>query len=248
MARKLLAPIVFAATLAAVLHGPASAQSLDIRNATPLQSGENHGTVDSMVGPQYWLINCHKGAVHISLRFTSMGLFGNPTTATIQEVLHEANGKVLASRVVTSPGQMVENDWPGTCASKSVMIVELRPPGNTLVRTGGDYSLTVDGDGVDYASGGGAAAGGRDRIVGTYAVMVCAPDWDCQSSLSIHFSPDGSVSLTDGHSGKWVAFDADAGIYTVVVGPDRMSLKLVPGRGLFGTNDLSVPVFQAIRP
>jgi hypothetical protein len=247
MLRNILAPLAFAIALAAA--GAAEAQSLDIRNATPLAPGENHGTVDSMVGAQYWLINCHKGAVHISLRFTSMGLFGNPTTATIQEVLHQANGKVLASRVVTSPGQMVENDWPGTCASKSVMIVELRPPANTLVRTGGDYSLTVDGDGVDYASGGsGPAAGGRDRIVGTYAVMVCQPDWDCQSSLSIHFAPGGTVALTDGHSGTWTVFDPDAGIYTVVVGPDRLSLKLVPGRGLFGTNDLSVPVFQAVRP
>jgi hypothetical protein len=33
----------------------------------------------------------------------------------------------------------------------------------------------------------------------------------------------------------------------VVIGGDRWSLKLVPGRGLFGTNDLSVPIFQAVR-
>jgi hypothetical protein len=244
--RKNLTRIIFTAIFAAAIHGPAVAQSLDIHNATPLSPGENHGTVDSMVGSQYWLISCHKGAVHISLRFNSMGLFGNPTTATIQEVLHSGNGKVLASRVITSPGEMVQNDWPGTCSSKSTMIVELRPPGSTLVRTGGDYSLTVDGDGVDYASGG--ASSGPDRIIGTYAVMVCAPDWDCQNSLAVHFSADGSVRLTDGHSGNWTAFDPDAGIYSIAIGPDRFSMKLVPGRGLFNTSDLSVPVFQAVRP
>jgi len=246
MLTRFFAPLIALAAFGALFQAPASAQSLDIRNATPLVAGENHGTVDSMVGSQYWLIRCHKGAVHISLRFTSMGLFGNATAATIQEVLHQGNGKVLASRVVTSPGQMVQNDWPGTCDSKSTMIVELRPPANTLVRRGGDFSLTVDGDGVDYAGGG--AAAGPDRIVGTYAVMVCAPDFDCQNSLAAHFAADGSVRLTDGHTGTWVVFDPDSLIYTVVIGHDRYSLKLVPGRGLFGTNDLSVPIFQAVRP
>lgn len=239
------------ATASAIFATAASAQSLDSRNPMPLQAGENHGTVDSMVGAQYWLINCHKGPVHISLRFNSMGLFGNPTTATIQEVLHEANGKQLGARVITSSGQMVENDWPGSCSGRSTMTIELRPPGNSLVRTGGDYSLTVDGAGVDYGSaagGGMMAANATDRIVGTYAVMVCSPDWDCQPSLSVHFSPDGRVTLTDGHSGSWSVFDPDAHIYNVVVGPDRLTLKLVPGRGLFGTNDLQVVVFQAVRP
>ena len=251
MLGKNIVRIILAAMFAVAIHGPAAAQSLDIRNPTPLSPGQNHGTVDSMVGAQYWLIRCHKGPVHISLQFTSMGLFGNPTPSTIQEVLHSDNGKVLASRVVTSLGQTVQNDWPGTCGSKSTMIVELRPSGSNLVRSGGDYSLTVDGDGVDYASGGGSSGngnGGPDRIVGTYAVMVCAPDWDCQNSLAIHFSADGSVRLTDGHSGNWTVFDPDAGIYSVVIGANRFSMKLVPGRGLFNTSDLSVPVFQAVRP
>jgi len=143
----------------------------------------------------------------------------------------------------------VQNDWPGTCAKKSTMIIELRPPGNSLVRTGGDYSLTVNGDGVDYASGAAAgAAAGPDRIIGTYSVMVCAPDFDCQNSLAAHFAANGSVRLTDGHTGTWSVFDPDGLIYSVVIGRDRYSLKLIPGRGLAGTNDLSVLIFQAVRP
>ncbi|MGA3213235.1 MAG: hypothetical protein ABSD20_18175, partial [Terriglobales bacterium] len=82
---------------------------------------------------------------------------------------------------------------------------------------------------------------------GSYAVMVCAPDFDCQSSLAIRFAANGTVQTTDGHSGTWKVFDPDAMIYSVVMGQDRWSLKLVPGRGLFNTSDLSVVVFQAVR-
>jgi hypothetical protein len=244
--RKAFSRPVFAAAIGVGFQSGASAQSLDIRNPTPLVAGENHGTVDNMVGPQYWLINCHKGKVNISVRFTSMGLFGNPTTTTIQVVLHAANGKVFGSRPLTSNGQVAETDWPGTCSSRSTMTIELRPTGSNLVRAGGDYSITVDGEGVDFGSPG--ASAGPDRIVGTYAVMVCAPDFDCQGSLSAHFAPDGSVRLTDGHTGTWSVFDPDSKIYSVVIGQDRYSMKLVPGRGLFNTTDLSVVVFQAVRP
>jgi hypothetical protein len=114
------------------------------------------------------------------------------------------------------------------------------------VRAGGDYTITVEGNGVDSSAAG--APAGPDRIVGTYAVMVCASDFDCQNSLAVHFSPDGTVRMTDGHSGRWSVFDPDALVYSVVIGRDKYSMKLVPGRGLFNTSDLSVVVFQAVRP
>jgi hypothetical protein len=78
--------------------------------------------------------------------------------------------------------------------------------------------------------------------------MVCAPDFDCQGSLAIHFDDNGTVRTTDGHTGTWTLFDPDSLIYSVVIGADRWSLKLVPGRGLFNSNDLSVVVFQSVRP
>jgi hypothetical protein len=58
----------------------------------------------------------------------------------------------------------------------------------------------------------------------------------------------GTVQTTDGHSGTWKIFDPDAMIYSVVMGADRWSLKLIPGRGLFNPSDLSVVVFQSVRP
>jgi hypothetical protein len=119
------------------------------------------------------------------------------------------------------------------------------------VRAGGDYAIAVTGAGIDFAGAAAAesaAQAGPDRIVGSYAVMVCAPDFDCQNSLAIRFAANGTVQTTDGHSGTWKIFDPDALIYSVVMGSDRWSLKLVPGRGLFNTSDLSVVVFQAVRP
>ena len=61
--------------------------------------------------------------------------------------------------------------------------------------------------------------------------MVCAPDFDCQGSLSIRFAADGTVQTTDGHSGSWKLFDPDGGVYSLAMGRDRWSLKLVPWCG-----------------
>jgi hypothetical protein len=78
--------------------------------------------------------------------------------------------------------------------------------------------------------------------------MVCAPDFDCQGSLAIRFAPDGTVQTTDGHGGRWTVFDPAGRIYSVVMGRDRWSLQLVPGRGLYNPNDLQVVIFQSVRP
>jgi hypothetical protein len=249
MLKNHLMRLILAAAIVAGFQSVASAQSLDIRNPTPLVPGENHGTLDNMVGPQFWSFNYHKGKANVAIQFTSMGLFGNATNTTIEVVLHSGDGKVWGSRPLTSNGQVATQNWPGTFKGPGTAIVEMRPAGGmALVRAGGDYTITVDGDAVDFAGSGAGATPGRDPIVGTYAVMVCAPDFDCQGSLAAHFAPDGSVRLTDGHAGTWTVFDPDSKIYSVVIGQDRYSLKLVPGRGLFGPNDLSVVIFQAVRP
>ncbi|MGD0142755.1 MAG: hypothetical protein ABSC92_06330 [Rhizomicrobium sp.] len=248
MAGKHIVRLLAVAAVAALFQSSASAQSLDIRNPTPLVAGENHGTVDSMVGPQFWSFKYHKGKANVAIRFTSMALFGNAMTTSVLVVLHSGNGAVWGSKPLTSNGQVADQNWPGTFKTPGTAIVEIRPPGNSLVRSGGDYSITVDGPAVDFSGGGAGAMPGRDAIVGTYAVMVCAPDFDCQNSLAAHFAADGSVALTDGHTGTWTVFDPDSHIYSVVIGQDRYSMKLVPGRGLFNTSDLSVVVFQAVRP
>jgi hypothetical protein len=240
--------VLLAGVLAGLTLVPqAFAQSLDIRNPTTLRPGENHGTIDNQTGAQYWALHFNPGSGDIAVRFTSMGLFGNPMTATVNVVVL-ANGKVTGHQALTSTGQPAQLDWPGKFDKSGVWIIEIQPMGSNIVRNGGDYTITVSGSAV--AGGGGSGGGGPspNDVVGTYAVMVCPPDFQCDSSLGIHFAPGGDVTTTDGHRGRWALFDPDARIYTVVVGRDRWTLKLVPGRGLMDTRDQSIVVFQAVRP
>jgi hypothetical protein len=230
--------------MAAAASIPLLAQSLNFKAPAPLLPGENHGTIDNQVGSQYWSFRHVKGAANISVSFTSMGIFGNPMTATIEVVLHNPDGKIFGTLPLTSSGRTARISWPGTFAGPGTAIIELRTSGTGLVRNGGDYSLTVSGEGVDF---GGVHAAGPEQIAGTYSVMVCAPDFDCQGSLAVRFGTDGTVATTDGHRGTWRVFDPEALIYSVVIGRDKWSMKLVPGRGLFNTSDLSVVVFQAVR-
>jgi hypothetical protein len=220
------------------------AQSLNFKAPTPLLPGENHGTIDNMVGSHYWSFRYVKGSANIAVSFTSMGLFGNPSTATIEVVLHSPDGKVFGTVPLTSNGRTARTSWPGTFAGPGTGIIELRTAGMALVRNGGDYSLTVSGEGVDFT---GVHAAGPEQIAGTYSVMVCGADFDCQNGVSARFAADGTVATTDGHTGTWKVFDPESLIYSVVIGQERWSLKLVPGRGLFNTHDLSVAVFQAVR-
>src|ERR1700675_497160 len=102
MAKQHLAGMGLAVALGVAFVAPAPAQSLDPKAPTPLAAGENRGTLDCMVGAQYWSFKYHKGPGKISIRFASMGLFGNPTTATMQIALRTAAGKAIATNTITS--------------------------------------------------------------------------------------------------------------------------------------------------
>ena len=232
----------FAGTIAAVLLSlsGAGAQSLDSKHPVALMPGENTGTVDSMVGPQFWSFHTQKGSAKIVVRFGAMGLFGNASASTIQVVLHDSTGKQFAAESITSTGKPVQVSWPGTFSKPSTVILEIRPAMSSLIRTGGDYSIQVSGA-VDFTN---VKAPGPERIAGTYSLMVCPPTLDCQAA---RFFPNGSVKTADGTTGTWSSFDPQALIYTVKIGSNQWSLKLIPGRGLVNTADTTVLVFQAVR-
>jgi len=221
-------------------------QSLDPRNPTPLRPGENHGTIDNQTGAQFWALHYNAGAVTIAVRFTSMGIFGNPMAATVNVLVLGPGGKIIGHQQLTSTGQAAQLQWPGKFVNSGVWVVEVQPMGSNIVRNGGDYTITVTGPAIAAGGGGGAGPSPND-IVGTYAVMSCPPDFQCDG-LGIRFAPGGGVTTTDGHQGRWALFDPDARIYTVVIGGDRWTLKLVPGRGLMDTHDQTIVIFQAIRP
>ena len=202
--------------------------------------GENTGTVDSMVGPQFWSFRTRTGSAKIIVRFGAMGLFGNASASTIQVVLHDSTGKQFAAETITSTGKPVEVSWPGTFPKPSTVILEIRPTMSSLIRTGGDYSVQVTGA-VDFAN---VKVPGPERIAGTYSMRVCPPNLDCQA---VRFFPDGAVKAADGTAGTWSSFDPQALVYTVKIGSNRWSVKLIPGRGLVDAGDTASLVFQAVR-
>jgi hypothetical protein len=241
MRSPLLARRSVAIVVGLAVYTPLMAQSLNIKTPSPLLPGENRGTIDNQVGSHYWSFKNVKGAANIVVRFTSMGLFGNPMAASIDIVLHGGDGKVFGTRSLTSKGQVAQTDWPGNFAVPGITIIEIHTTSSALVRNGGDYSITVSGPGVNFS---GAHAAGPEQIVGSYTLMVCPPDLECQAT---RFLADGTLLTADGHKGTWKVFDPDSLIYAVVIGRDHWSLKLSPGRGLLDTSSSNI-VFQAIRP
>lgn len=128
MVRNRLAWMFAGIVLIAAINRSVAAQSLNSKAPTPLVPGENRGTVDNQVGSQYWSFQYVAGKATISVRFTSMGLFGNPTPATIEVVLHNPDGKVFGSRPLTSNGRVAQTDWPGTFGALEPPLSRASPP------------------------------------------------------------------------------------------------------------------------
>ena len=53
----------------------------------------------------------------------------------------------------------------------------------------------------------------------------------------MNFLSDGTLEFASGTQGKWKLFDATDRIFTVSFLSTRLSLKLMPGRGLVQTNE-----------
>jgi hypothetical protein len=52
------------------------------------------------------------------------------------------------------------------------------------------------------------------------------------------------LEFASGTTGRWKLFDAASRMYTVTYASTRLSLKLVPGRGLVDAHDPTIIVFQ----
>jgi hypothetical protein len=220
--------------LSAVCAPRLHAQSLDPNKPAPLQAGVNTGTADNMIGPQYWYFSAGPGNVKIVARFKSMGLLGNATQATITVVLYDDKKTWQTKVALSAQAAFSEKEIPGKLDRKQKVILEVMPPPNGLVRSGGDYQLEATGA-VEFAR---PENTGVDPIVKTYVGGrgLCK------------FLADGRVEAADGTEGKWKLFDADTKSYSVVFpGYSPESLKLVPGRGLVDASDGSTLVYTETR-
>ena len=210
--------IVAVLLLAAVSAPQAAGEILDPKPPAPLQSGVNTGTADNMIGPQYWFFTGGPGIVKIVARFKSMGLLGNPHAGYDHHCSVDEKKTWGTKVALSAQASFNQKEIPGKFDKKQKVILEVVPPPNGLVRSGGDYQIEVTGA-VEFAQ---PEKTGVDPIVRTYlgGRGLCK------------FLADGRVLAADGTEGRWKLFDADTKSYSITYpGFSPESVKLVPGRG-----------------
>jgi hypothetical protein len=215
-----------------------AAQSLEPDKPAPLKTGPNRGTVDNMVGANYFYFWAGPGEVKVRVSYKSMTLFGNAMRSSLTVELYDEKKSWITQKAITSLKDASETIMPGNLKEKTKVIVALVPPSGGLVRTGGDYEVEVTGA-VKFDS----EQSNADPIVGVYSPKTIYENED----TAVKFSPNGTLQFASGTQGSWKVFDATGRIYTIVFGRTRVSLKLMPGRGLVDMNDPSSIVFQRTR-
>lgn len=223
-----LALIVFAV--------PVSAQSLKLETATPLKPGINHGTVDSFVGSHYWYFMVEPGKFHVVFTWSGPKEMATIPGHPIAGMAFVGNNPTAHLKFVESPSSTV---WDGSVDKPTKVVVEVDPVKSPLVRQTSDYVFNLSGSIGAGAPAGARPGGNKPAIVGTYMSKV-------DGSGATKFLADGTVVASSGSSGKWTLFDADLGIYTVMLEGRRYSLKLVPARGLVSVADQNL-AFELLR-
>jgi hypothetical protein len=203
-----------------------------------MKAGPNRGTVDNFVGPNYFYFWAGPGEVKVRASFKSMTLFGAGIRTSLMVALYDEKKSWTARKVLTSLNEAGEGTFPGNLKEKTKVIVAVVPPSGALIKTGGDYEVEATGV-VKFDPEPSAA----DLIVGVYTPTSIYEN----ENTAVKFSSDGSLEFASGTRGKWKLFDASERIFTISFLSTRLSLKLMPGRGLVQTNDPSSIVFQRHR-
>lgn len=216
--------------------GSASAQSLKSEEPAPLMKGINKGTADSLVGTHYWYYFAGPGNVRLTVRFKSMGMYGNPMRSTLTVTLSDEKRTWHTTKTVTSEKDIAETTFTAEKLDKRLKtIISIAPPPQGYLRSGGDYEIEATGD-VQFDK---ARATG-DPIIRTYASRV-------NSYGATKFLADGTLETANGLTGKWKVFDAENHIYTVTIESFRWSVQYQPGYGLVQADDPTLIVFQELR-
>jgi len=215
--------------LAVVLSGGAAlAQSLHVQTPAPLSPGPNQASVDSFVGPHFWAFTALPGHFHLVFKGgtpqegfaiggrATVGIAFAPASRTSHYTVKESAAATVFDGVVDHPQRVV---------------VEVEPRNSPLVRQTTDYTLTLSGN-VD-AAGGAAHADTPDngqQIVGVYVSKI-------SDAGAVRFSPDGSITASNGAHGTWRLFDAQSRIFSIDLDGRRYTVTLSPGRGLIDTGN-----------
>jgi hypothetical protein len=221
--------------LCAGLAFSAGAQSLDSHHPAPLQPGPNDGTVDNFVGSNYFYLTGGPGSTTITVTYKSMGLLGNAQRSSLTVELTDEKRSWVEKRVISSTQESNSTKMVGNLKQPTKMILSIIPPSGGLVRMGGDYTVTAEGA-VHFDP----PLNPTELIVGTYTPQVVHDNEDS----AVKFEANGTLVFASGTSGQWKLFDAGTHIYTVTYATTRLSLKLIPGRGLVDARDPTSIVFQ----
>ena len=233
---------VSAALVVIVLSVSSSAQSLDPHKPAPMQPGANAGTVDNFGGANYFYFWAGPGESKITATYKSMGLLGNAMKSNLTVELYDENKSWVSRITISSLKESSQQQLHGTLKKETKLILAVIPPSGGLVRTGGDYEVTATGA-VRFDK----ALSATELIVGTYTGYINTERTAATGMMektAVKFNPDGTLEFANGTLGKWKLFDEDTHTYTVTFLSNRLSLKLIPGRGLVEPNDLSTVVFN----
>jgi hypothetical protein len=204
-----------------------AAQSIKLDAPAPLHQGNNQALIDSFVGDHYYYFYAEPGKFSIAWSFSGaqegFAVGGKPSFAAV------FNPK-------TSGSQMTHKDGPsgvvynGSVTQRTRVLVGVSPVNSKLVRQTTPYLIVVTGN-VSF----GNASAGPDPIVGAYAQKLM---FSGEPALgAVKFLANGSIIASNGGTGTWAAFDAESGIYTVIIGGHRMTLTLQRGRALVDTGN-----------
>jgi hypothetical protein len=227
--RSLLARFALACVLAFTLLNMrlASAQSIKLDAPAPLHQGNNQALIDSFVGDHYYYFFAEPGKFHIAWAFSGsqegFDVGGKPSFAAV------FNPKTVGSQMTHQDGS-TGVVYDGSVTQRTRVLVGVSPVNSKLVRQTTPYVIVVTGN-VTF----GDASAGPDSIVGMYAQKLM---FSGEPALgAVKFLANGKILASNGDTGTWAAFDAESGIYTVIIGGHRMTLTLQRGRALVDTGN-----------
>jgi hypothetical protein len=210
-------------------------QSLDARHPAPLAEGANSGTVDNFVGNNYFTFTGGPGSVTVTVSYNSMSLLGNAQRSALNIEMSDDKHSWTERRTITSTKQSSSTQMVGNLKTPTRLILSILPPQGGLVRMGGDYTVTATGA-VKFDP----PLSPAELIAGVYTPMSVHDNEDTAAK----FEPSGRLEFASGTVGSWKLFDASSRMYTVAFAHTRLSLKLIPGRGLVDAHDPTIIVFQ----
>ena len=216
-----------------------SGQSLKPDTPYPMKAGINQGTSDSLVGVHYWYFYAMPGTSKIRVRMvTPTTLYGAAQNSTLTITVHDEGGGRAVKTVDGSPNGRETTFTAPKLNKRMRIVVSVSPPGQRLLRMGGEYEIEVTGD-VAFGESGNTS----DPIVRTYEAKS-----GYNSYGAAKFFANGTIETSTGYRGTWKVFDAENRLYLVAMNDNfKTTVQYIPGYGLVKPSEPNMIEFQELR-